>query len=450
MVRGELDYLAGQSQGHSRTIRVGLLGLGNVGAGVTEILNKHQAIISQRAGGAIEVVRALVRNKRKKRQGIAQSIPTTTRVEQIVGAEDIDIVVELLGGLEPARTMILDGLAAKQSVVTANKAVVSLHGTEIFRAAKKSGADIHFEAAVAGGIPIIRTLREALASDRITRIRGILNGTTNYILGEMEQGKSYEEALLNAQRLGYAEADPTLDVNGGDAADKIAILSRLAFGTTFKAQSIEIRGIEDLTPDVLADAAALGYRVKLVASAWVSQEADREVVRSGVYPCFIPVGHELSAVPGAQNAILVESDSLGTTLYQGPGAGGIPTGSAVTADIIEAARNMRAGVRRQLTPPAVTRAPKLQSLAGAVNSFYGRLAVKDEPGVLAALTNILAENKISLATVLQLGDGDSGGPVPIVFTTHRTTTASMNKAITQMKRLRSLEGGFNVIRILEQ
>lgn len=445
-----MGSLAFQKRHRSAAIRVGLLGLGNVGAGVVEILSKHQGMISQRAGTEITVVRALVRSKRKKRSGLAQNIPMTTRVEDIVGAEDIDIVVELMGGDEPARTLILDALAAKQSVVTANKAVVALHGTQLFRIAKKSGADIHFEAAVAGGIPIIRTLREALASDRITKIHGILNGTTNHILGEMEAGNSYEEALKNAQALGYAEADPTLDVNGRDAADKITILSRLAFGTTFKAHAIETRGILELTPDVLADAADLGYRVKLVASAWLGQAGENEVVHAGVFPCFVPVGHELSAVPGAQNAILVESDSLGTTLYQGPGAGGMPTGSAVSADIIEAARNIRSGIQRQLTGGPPKRAMRLHNLSAVVTSFYGRLTVCDEPGVLAAITNILAKNKISLSTVLQKGDGESGDSIPIVFTTHRTTMASMKKAVTQMKRLRSIKGEVNVIRMLEK
>ncbi|MED5464004.1 MAG: homoserine dehydrogenase [Myxococcota bacterium] len=431
-----------------KSVRVGLLGLGTVGAGVAEILKKHQSMIDQRVGMEIDVVRALVRSKKKKRSGVARGVEQTTKPSDIVGAPDIDVVVELMGGIEPARTMVLDSLMAGQSVVTANKALVALHGTELFRAAKKSGADIHFEAAVAGGIPIIRTLREALASDRITRVMGILNGTTNYILGQMAKGNSYEDALGKAQELGYAEADPTLDVNGRDAADKIAILSRLAFGTSFKAGAIEVQGIERLTPAVLADAKSLGYRVKLIAQSWLAKHGDQEVVHAGVFPCFVPIGHELSAVPGAQNAILVQSDSLGTTLYQGPGAGGLPTGSAVTADIMEAARNIRAGVRRQLTPASVTRAPKLKNLGQCSSRFYARWLVRDEPGVLAAISKVLANNGISLATVLQSGGGESDSPVGIVFTTHETTNAQMNKAMNQIKRLRSLKGGGNVLRIL--
>lgn len=430
------------------SISVGLLGLGTVGAGVVEILEKYQAMIQTRAGIEIEVTRALVRSKRKRRDGSVAGVKTTTRAEDIVASPDIDVVVELMGGIEPARTLVLESLKAGQSVVTANKALMALHGTEIFRAAKKSGADVHFEAAVAGGIPIIRTLREALVSDRITRLMGILNGTTNYILGEMCKGNSYAAALTRAQELGYAEADPTLDVNGRDAADKIAILSRLAFGTNFKAEAIEIQGIEALTEGVLADAERLGYRVKLVADAWLGMAGEQEVVHAGVSPCFVPVGHELSAVPGAQNAILVESDSLGTTLYQGPGAGGLPTGSAVTADIIEAARNMRAGVRRLLTPPSVKRAPKLRGTGKAVSSFYVRLDVEDEPGVLAAITQVLARNRISLATVFQDEPGDLHSSVAVVFTTHGTTFAQMTRAINEIKRLRSIIGGVNVLRIL--
>ena len=440
--------LGAGKKGSKQTVRVGLLGLGTVGTGVVEILQKYQSMIQTRAGIEIEVTRALVRSKRKRRGGACAGIATTLRPEDIVAASDIDVVVELMGGIEPARTLVLDSLKAGQSVVTANKALMALHGTEIFRAAKKSGADVHFEAAVAGGIPIIRTLREALVSDRITRLLGILNGTTNYILGEMSKGNSYEEALVRAQELGYAEADPTLDVNGRDAADKIAILSRLAFGTNFKAEAIDIVGIETLTSEVLADAMRLGYRVKLIAHAWLGTSGEQDVVHAGVSPCFVPVGHELSVVPGAQNAILVESDSLGTTLYQGPGAGGLPTGSAVTADIIEAARNIRAGVRRLLTPPSVKRAPKLRGSGKAVGGFYVRLTVEDEPGVLASITQVLARNRVSLATVFQEESREPQVATAVVFTTHGTTFAQMTRAINEIKRLRSIIGGVNVLRIL--
>ena len=401
-------------------------------------LHRHAAHIAARTGVHLKLVRALVRHPKRKRGGAAARVPTTQNADEILGAADIDIVVELLGGLSPAYEMMLRALKAGQSVVTANKAVLARHGSALFEAAAAAEADVYFEAAVAGGIPIIRTLREGLAGDRITRVTGILNGTTNHILGRLESGDSYADALAEAQRLGFAEADPTLDVNGQDAADKLAILAQLAFGTPVRPQDVPCVGITALTPEVLADTRDLGCRVKLIASAQRLQVGGRERCDVGVHPTLLPERHVLSHVPAAQNAIAVESDALGVTLYQGAGAGSLPTGSAVVADLIEAGRNLKAGVTGRLSAGKEARAPALLSPAAARSAYYLRLAVVDKPGVLASVAKILATHKISLASVLQRESGKT--PVPLVLTTHVTEEGAMQKSLRAIGKLAAVHG----------
>ncbi|MBT6433770.1 MAG: homoserine dehydrogenase [Deltaproteobacteria bacterium] len=437
-----------QNANGSKVVRVGLLGLGNVGAGVAEILATHGAMIEARAGVPIRIVKALVRNKRRKRLGAAGNVALTTKASDIVGAPDVDVVVELMGGIEPALSHVTDALAAGQTVVTANKAIVAAHGKKIFQAARKSKRDVHFEAAVAGGIPIIRTLREALASDRITELTGILNGTTNYIVEAMASGQSYESALAVAQDLGYAEADPTLDVNGADAADKLAILIGLAFGASVTRAKLGCIGITELTSEMMMDAAELGYAIKLLARARRVVEGDVETVQAGVFPYLVPLGHALSAVPDAQNAIYVQSDSLGTTLYQGPGAGGLPTGSAVVADLIEAARNVAANTRGRSSAVQPNRSgPKLAKAGDSVCPWYLRLTVAEKPGVLAAITKLLADESISLATVSQMQPSGDGHEVAIVLTTHPTSAGAMERALKKMHRLKVVRGEAQVLRV---
>ncbi len=431
----------------SQVVRVGLLGLGNVGAGVAEILATHGEMIEARAGVPIRISKALVRNKRRKRTGAAGSVQLTTKASDIVGADDIDVVVELMGGIEPALSHVIDALAAGQTVVTANKAIVAAHGKKIFQAARKNKRDVHFEAAVAGGIPIIRTLREALASDRVTELTGILNGTTNYIVEAMAGGQSYESALAVAQELGYAEADPTLDVNGADAADKLAILIGLAFGASVTRNKLGCVGITELTSEMMMDAAELGYAIKLLARASREESDGAESIQAGVFPYLVPLGHALSAVPDAQNAIYVRSDSLGSTLYQGPGAGGLPTGSAVVADLIEAARNVAAGTRGRSVRKATAAGPKLAKPGDAVCPWYLRLAVAEKPGVLAAITKLLADESISLATVSQNQPIDGNNEVGVVMTTHPTSAGAMGRALKKMHRLKVVKGEAKVLRI---
>jgi homoserine dehydrogenase len=336
-------------------------------------------------------------------------------------------------------------------VVTANKAVLALHGPALMSLAAASGTAIHFEAAVAGGLPIIRTLREGLAADRVRKVMGILNGTTNFILGRMERGDRYATALEEAQRLGYAEADPTLDVSGRDAADKLAILLQLAFGLFTRPDTILTMGVTELTPEILADAKELGYRVKLLAIGRRTEAGGTAGVAATVQPTFVPRGHALSTVDGPDNAVAVESDALGLTLYQGMGAGGLPTGSAVVSDLIDAARDLKAGLRGRSGWVRHDGGPRLVAPEHIRAPYYLRLLVADRPGVLAAITQVLARNGVSLATVLQRERGEEiGARVPIVMMTHETSYGAIAKAVREIQRLRTLRSKVQLIRILEE
>ncbi len=433
----------GKTASDAGVIRVGLLGLGTVGAGVAEILARHRRLISERVGVELRPVRALVRHRKRRRSGPAAEVPLTSDPAEILEAPDIDIVAELVGGIEPAREWITRALKAGKHVVTANKAVLAAHGNAIFSTAASVGADIYFEAAVAGGVPIIRTLREGLASDRITRICGILNGTTNYVLEAMGSGADYRSVLADAQRQGFAEPDPTLDVSGRDAADKLVILAQLAFGARVRAEDIPTQGITDLGPEVIADARELGYKVKLLALA----ERRKGGIDLRVHPTFVSLDHPLSAVPGAQNAVAVTSDALGVTSYQGAGAGGLPTGSSVVSDLIEAARNVRAGISGRIAPVGV-RAPKILPADDAVSAYYLRLSVADKPGVLASVAQILADHGISLATVLQRERGERPTqPVAIVITTHPTKHGPMREALRAVGKLGAMRSKVKMVRI---
>lgn len=447
-------------------LRIGLCGLGTVGTGVAEVIERNRELIRERAGVDLQIVRALVRQNRRRRTGAAANIPLTSKPEAVVSADDVDIVVELMGGVEPAYRLITEALRAGKPVVTANKAVLAAHGPELMRLAARHHTGLYFEGAVAGGIPIIRTLRDGLASDRITSVRGILNGTTNFILSLMEKGTPFDAALAEAQRLGYAEADPTLDITGADVADKLAILVQLAFGTAVDPANIPTEGITSLTAEVLADAKSLGYRVKLLAIAKrvasgavppanqgrAAKSADKAVVEEidvRVHPAFVPTHHQLATVPDVQNAVSIVSDALGATHYQGPGAGGLPTGSAVVADLIEAARNLRAGVSTQIPSRRSEKPPRLRRADKAMTAFYVRLLVADQPGVLASVARILSACNISLATVLQHGRGDGDEPVPLVIITHPTSFGLMERALGKIKKLTILHGGLSMVPIEE-
>ncbi len=430
-------------------VRVGLLGLGNVGSGVAEILARHGRLIAERSGVELELVRACVRQRKKKRTGAAAKVSLTSDPLAVIDAEDVDIVCELMGGVEPATALIEAAVMRGKPVVTANKAVLAGEGPRLFELAAQHGTDIYFEAAVAGGLPIIRTLREGLAADRVSRIMGILNGTTNFILSRMEEALPYAEALREAQVLGFAEADPTLDVCGRDAADKLAILLQLAFGLAVKPARIPTSGITELSPDNLRDAAELGYRIKLLA---VGERADKGLgVHASVRPYLVPARNPLSTVRGADNCVAVESDALGLTLYQGKGAGGLPTGSAVVSDLIEAARNWRAGIVGRGAARVGDAVPKLMPKEEARGAYYVRVLVSDRPGVLASIAQILAEHQVSLATVLQREHGLSKAkPVPVVMLTHPTTEGAMQRVLAAVACLPVMRRRPQVLRILQE
>jgi homoserine dehydrogenase len=418
---------------HCTVLRIGLLGSGTVGSGVAEILHRHQSLITARTGLQLQLVRVCVRNLDKTRSYTHPSVQWTQNPQDITHAQDIDIVVELMGGLEPARTCISDTLSHGKPVVTANKAVLATHGPALWQTAIQHHTDMYFEGAVAGGIPIIRTIREGLAGDRITQIMGILNGTTNFMLDCIQEGHTYANALHEAQQRGYAEADPTLDVNGQDAANKLAILVQLAFGTRVLPKDIFTVGIQHLSPEILADAHHLGYTVKLLAS---SQRHPHNTFSASVQPTLIPLNHPLAHVHMSQNAIALESDALGRTLYQGAGAGGLPTGSAVVADIIEAARNLRADIHGRVLEHTLQQPPVLLPQEQVACAYYIRLCVADEPGVIASVAQVFAQQGVSLASFLQRDR--SKVPIPLVITTHPTSWGNMHKALTALQSLHAL------------
>lgn len=424
-------------------VRIGLLGLGTVGAAVAEILVRDRSRLAERAGAGLRVTRAAVRDASRRRSKIDKQTKLTEDPNEVVEADDVDVVVELVGGVDLARKWVQSALRRGKPVVTANKALIAAHGTKLHKAAYRRSVGLYYEGAVAGGIPIVRTLKDSLVSDTVTSIRGVLNGTTNFVLGRMQTGSTYEQALADAQALGYAESDPTLDVNGGDAADKLVILMRLAFGVTALRRELPVEGIEELNPEILRDADRLGYRVKLIA---VGKRLSDTHIDARVHPALVPAGTALAVISEATNAIRVESRNLGSTFYEGPGAGGFPTGNAVVSDIVEASRNLRAAVvpaaplsdpTCQLVDPANTEAP-----------FYLRFLVADRPGVLASITQVLSANGISLETVIQRDESmRSGKTVPIVITTFSCEIGAMLRSIRELRRKRSVIKQVSVLRI---
>jgi homoserine dehydrogenase len=415
-------------------LRIGLLGLGQVGGGVAHIFRANASEIEARLGARLRLVRALVRDPSKERPVDSQGVPLVTDAEQVVRGDDVDIVVELLGGLEPARTLVLDAIARGKSVVTANKALLAEHGPEIFAAATKASVDVLFEAAVCGGIPIIRTLREALASDRIESIRGIVNGTTNYILSAMEEGQDYAATLARAQKLGFAEADPSFDVSGKDAAQKLLILASLAFGVRLSMKDVPAEGIEHVSAADFANASEFGFTIKLLASA----QLRKGVLSLGVRPTLVPQGTPLATIRGAFNAVEVRSFALGPALLVGQGAGALPTGSAVVSDIIEAGRNLQSRTGGRVPHYAWAGGVHAAILAPArhrVGAWYLRFSVSDEPGVLAQIAGALGSRGISIASLIQREHGAHKGPVTVVVVTHDAEEAGVAAAIGALDQL---------------
>jgi len=429
-----------------KPIQVGLLGIGVVGSGTFNVLKRNQEEIKRRAGRGIQITMVADLNVARARELVGPGVAVVDDARAVIANPDIDIVIELIGGYGIARTLVLEAIAAGKHVVTANKALLAVHGTEIFAAASAKGVMVAFEAAVAGGIPIIKALREGLTANRIQWIAGIINGTTNFILSEMrDKGLDFAVVLKEAQALGYAEADPTFDIEGVDAAHKATIMSAIAFGIPVQFDKAYIEGITKLGAADIKYAEQLGYRIKLLGIT----KRTAKGIELRVHPCLIPAKRLIANVEGAMNAVVVQGDAVGTTLYYGKGAGSEPTASAVIADLVDITRLHTADAAQRVPhlafqPNAMSDLPVLP-MGEVVTSYYLRLRVADETGVLARVTGILADAGISIDAVLQReadeirSEATSGQPqVPqtdVIILTHDCVEARMNAAIAQMQAL---------------
>ncbi|GAB4463976.1 MAG: homoserine dehydrogenase [Burkholderiaceae bacterium] len=417
-------------------IKVGLLGFGTVGRGTYDVLQRNQEEIRRRAGRGIEVAAVAVRDVKKARGAVGSALPITSNPQDIVRHPDIDIVVELIGGDEPARTLVLDAIDRGKHVVTANKALLALHGNEIFAAASRKGVMVAFEAAVAGGIPIIKALREGLTANRIEWIAGIINGTSNFILSEMRaKGLPFDAVLAQAQKLGYAEADPTFDIEGIDAAHKLTILASIAFGVPINFAAAYTEGISRLASEDIRYAEQLGYRVKLLGIT----RRTRQGVELRVHPTLVPMQRLLASVEGAMNAVLVKGDAVGVTLYYGKGAGAEPTASAVVADLVDVTRMHTADPENRV-PHLAFQAEHLADLPwlgieDTVTSYYFRIRVVDQPGVLADIARILADRRISIDALFQREPSEGERQTDIIMLTHEAVERDVNAALAQIEAL---------------
>ena len=414
------------------SVRVGLIGCGIVGGATAQILLEHAAELSQRAGVPIEIGKVAVRSLTKARAVTLDPGLWTTDALEVVNDPDIDVVVEVMGGIEPARDLILAALANGKHVVTANKELLANLGKELMDAAEAAGRDLLFEAAVGGGIPIIRPLKESLAGDRVKRVTGIVNGTTNFILTRMsETGETFSEALGEAERLGYTELDPSADIEGFDAAAKLAILASIAFNARVLAGDVNREGITRVTPDDISAAHELGYEVKLLAVA----EAQDGKVSVHVNPAMIPRTHPLASVRDVFNAVFVEGEKSGELMFFGRGAGGGPTGSAVVGDIIEIARNIQSG-GRSVGCTCYHDNAEIQPRDEAAVRYYIVLSVTDQPGVLASVAGVFAEHGVSIASVRQEGAGEEA---TLVLITHASTEGSHQATFRDLESLESVK-----------
>jgi homoserine dehydrogenase len=426
-------------------IKIGLIGFGTVGAGVVRILGENASLIAQRLGGEVRLHKiADIDLKRDRGVKVSKKI-LTTDAEAVLTDPEISICIELVGGIEPARTFILKAIANGKHVVTANKALLALHGAELFAAAQNKGVRIGFEASVGGGIPIIRSLREGLVANRIISIFGILNGTSNYILTRMTQeGKGFREILKDAQRLGYAEADPSLDVEGIDAAHKLAILAALAFGIRVDFNDIFVEGIAHISPLDIQFSSEFGYRIKLLAIG----KGDAGRVELRVHPTMLPANHLLSTVEGVYNAIYLSGDAVGPTMLYGQGAGSLPTGSAVVSDVVDLCGDIIHGVTGggSLAPFWSSEGGVIKAMEEVVTPYYLRITAVDRPGVLSKVSGILGEHEISIASVIQKGRRVKGA-VPIVMMTHEAKEKNVRQALKAIDGLGIIKAKTTLIRV---
>jgi homoserine dehydrogenase len=423
-------------------LRIGIAGLGTVGAGVVKLLAEHGRLLSLRGGRSLKLVAVSARRKAKKRDIDLARVRWESDPMVLATAPDIDVVVELIGGSSGvARRLVQTALRSGKHVVTANKALLAMHGTELATLAEKKGGILSFEAAVAGGIPIIKALREGLVGNRVRRLYGILNGTCNYILTTMrETGRDFGAVLAEAQAAGYAEADPSFDVDGIDAAHKLAVLTGAAFGAKVNFAGVHIEGIRHVSAMDIQFAEELGFRIKLLGLA----RETRYGIEQRVHPCMVPLAAPIAHIEGVFNAVVVEGDFVGTTMFQGRGAGQGPTASAVVADLVDVARGRQ--MPAFVVPADRLSDKKISPMARHQGAYYIRLMVQDRPGVISAVSGALAKERISLESMLQRGRSQSG-EVPVVLTTHETEEAAMRRALTRIAKLGAVAEEPCVIRI---
>jgi homoserine dehydrogenase len=423
------------------TVRVGLLGCGNVGGALAAIIADQAQEIEARTGVRLEIAAIAVRSLAKDRAVDVPPELLTTDAAAVVEDPGIDVVVEVIGGIEPARSLVLAALGAKKPVVTGNKELLANHGAELFDAADAAGVDLLFEAAVAGGIPLIRPLRESLVGERIRRVLGIVNGTTNYILTKMtEEGAAYADALTEAQELGYAERDPTADVEGYDAGAKAAIIASIAFGAKVVAGDVYHEGISGLTPSDIEYAAKLGYVVKLLAIA--EQDAADGSIGIRVHPAMVPTTHPLASVRESFNAVFVEGEAVGSLMFYGRGAGGSPTASAVLGDLIDAAANLRKGAHASLGSLAKA---TIRPIDDARSEYYLNLEVADQPGVLAAVAATFGDHGVSIRAMEQEGLGDAAR---LVFITHTAVERDLQATLRDLRDLDAVKRVVSMLRVI--
>ncbi len=433
-----------------KPINVGLLGIGTVGGGTWEVLNRNQEEITRRAGRGIVIAKVADKDTERAKKITGGKVAVTADANEVVTDPNIDIVIELIGGYTVAKDFVLKAIANGKHVVTANKALLATHGNEIFAAAQKKGVMVAFEAAVAGGIPIIKALREGLTANRIEWIAGIINGTSNFILSEMrDKGLAFADVLKEAQTLGYAEVDPTFDIEGIDAAHKLTIMSAIAFGIPMQFDKAYTEGISKLTREDIQYAEQLGYRIKLLGITRRTPEG----IELRVHPTLIPAKRLIANVEGVMNAVLVKGDAVGATMYYGAGAGSLPTASAVVADLVDITRLHTADPENRVPhlafQPDQLAATLILPMDEVTTSYYLRLRVADQPGVLADITRILADGQISIDAMVQKEPSEGEDQVDIIMLTHKTREKKVNAAIARIEALPVVKSKVTRIRLEE-
>ena len=431
-----------------KMIKVGMIGFGTIGAGVAKILAGNGEILMQRLGAGVELVKVADLDITTDRGVKLAPDVLTTSADEVINHPDIDVVIELIGGYEPARKFLLQAIDQGKHVVTANKALLAKHGDEIFLAASEKGLSIGFEASIGGAIPIIRSIREAFVANRIQSIEGIVNGTANYILSKMsDENCDFDIALKEAQEKGFAEADPTFDIEGIDSAHKIAVLTRLAYGTTVPFDDITVTGISGINSEDIECAREFGYRIKLLAIS----KYDGQAIDIRVHPAMIPIAHPMANVNGALNAIRICDDMMKENILIGHGAGALPTGSAVVGDVVEIARNILSGVGERLPAGSfqdkeVKKIP-FKSISEIESEYFLRFSVLDNPGVLSKISGILGKHSISIESMIQRGRGDRGEGVPLVMMCHKSSEKNIQSALKEIEALDVVCEKSNLIRV---